>query len=230
MNELPPPLSTADGLVSYYLLGFDEPVTAVLLVAHTTAAPRGFTLLCQSLGLRLVEAAVPLLTTALSRDGLREDLERASEQARRDTLTGLANRLAWDEAVAKVARRRPAGQRRPARLLLAQADERQLRPPHRRPPAADRRAHRHVVGAGARPRRPHRRRRVRHPARRRRRDGRGFRRRAGRAGRCGRAADRGGQDRRRRRQPRRPVPATSPPPSRKPMRACWPASAQGSRS
>jgi diguanylate cyclase (GGDEF)-like protein len=103
-NELPAPLSTADGLVSYYLLGFDEPVTAVLLVAHTTAAPRGFTLLCQSLGLRLVEAAVPLLTTALSRDGLREDLERAAEQARRDTLTGLANRLAWDEAVAGVAR------------------------------------------------------------------------------------------------------------------------------
>ena len=103
-NELPSPFSTADGLVSYYLLGFDEPVTAILLVAHTTAAPRGFTLLCQSLGLRLVEAAVPLLTTALSRDGLREDLERAAEQARRDTLTGLANRLAWDEAVARVDR------------------------------------------------------------------------------------------------------------------------------
>jgi len=103
VTELPSPLSTAEGLVSYYLLGFDEPVAAVLLVAHTTAAPRGFTLLCQSLGLRLVEAAVPLLTTALSRDGLLEDLERAAEQARRDTLTGLANRLAWDEAVANIA-------------------------------------------------------------------------------------------------------------------------------
>jgi diguanylate cyclase (GGDEF)-like protein len=103
-SELPPPFSTAEGLVSYYLLGFDEPVTAILLVAHTTAAPRGFTLLCQSLGLRLVEAAVPLLTTALSRDGLLADLERAAEQARRDTLTGLANRLAWDEAVAEVVR------------------------------------------------------------------------------------------------------------------------------
>jgi diguanylate cyclase (GGDEF)-like protein len=103
VNELPSPFSSADGLVSYYLLGFDEPVTAILLVAHTTAAPRGFTLLCQSLGLRLVEAAVPLLTTALSRDSLREDLERAADQARRDTLTGLANRLAWNEAVSRVA-------------------------------------------------------------------------------------------------------------------------------
>jgi diguanylate cyclase (GGDEF)-like protein len=102
-NELPSPFSSADGFVSYYLLGFDEPVTAILLVAHTTAAPRGFTLLCQSLGLRLVEAAVPLLTTALSRDSLREDLERAADQARRDTLTGLANRLAWNEAVSRVA-------------------------------------------------------------------------------------------------------------------------------
>jgi len=34
---------------------------------------------------------------------LLQDLERAAEQARRDTLTGLANRLAWNEAVAEVA-------------------------------------------------------------------------------------------------------------------------------
>lgn len=97
-RELPSPFSTTNGTVAYYLLGVREPQRAVLLLAHTSAAPRGFTLLCQSLGLRLVEAAGPLLATALSRDDLRSDLFRAAEQARQDALTEVANRLAWDEA------------------------------------------------------------------------------------------------------------------------------------
>ena len=102
-NDLPSPFSAADGVVSYYLLGIDEPVAAVLLLAHTSAAPRGFTKLCQSLGERLIEAAGPMLLTALTRDGLRDDLERAAGEARHDALTGLANRLAWTEALAAVA-------------------------------------------------------------------------------------------------------------------------------
>jgi diguanylate cyclase (GGDEF)-like protein len=124
-RELPSPFSNNDGTIAYYLLALREPQRAVLLLAHTVAAPRGFTLLCQSLGLRLVEAAGPLLATALARDDLRHDLSRAAGLARRDALTGLANRLAWDEALTNHV---PAG--RPVSVIevdcrgLKQANER----------------------------------------------------------------------------------------------------------
>jgi diguanylate cyclase (GGDEF)-like protein len=101
-RELPAPFRSVDGVLAYYLLELERPLSGVLLLLHTTAAaPRGFTLLCQSLGRRLVEAAEPLLASALLRDTLREDLDHASTQARRDPLTGLANRLAWNEAVSR---------------------------------------------------------------------------------------------------------------------------------
>lgn len=97
-DELPPPFMSTDGVLAYYLLEIKQPSQGLLLLLHTTsAAARGFTLLCQSLGRRLVEAAEPLLTAALLRDTMREDLERAATEARRDPLTGLANRLAWNE-------------------------------------------------------------------------------------------------------------------------------------
>lgn len=99
LNELPSPFSKDDGAIAYYLLELEEPIGGFLLVLHTEIAPRGFTLLCQTLGERLVEAARPFLATAFARDGLRHDLERASGEARRDVLTGVANRLAWDEAL-----------------------------------------------------------------------------------------------------------------------------------
>jgi len=101
IDDLPPPLSSANGVRAYYLLEMTSPLPGVLLLLHTTAGvARGFTLLCQSLGARLVEAAEPLLAAALLRDSLNADLERATADARRDPLTGLANRLAWNEALA----------------------------------------------------------------------------------------------------------------------------------
>jgi diguanylate cyclase (GGDEF)-like protein len=99
-DELPPPFRSTNGVLAYYLLEVKQPLPGVLLLLHTTAgAPRGFTLLCQSLGRRLTEAAEPLLAAALLRDTMREELERAAAEARRDPLTGLANRLAWNEAL-----------------------------------------------------------------------------------------------------------------------------------
>jgi diguanylate cyclase (GGDEF)-like protein len=99
--ELPMPFRTVDGIISYYLLEIEKPLPGFLLLLHTTSgAPRGFTQLCQSLGGRLVEAAEPLLTTALLRETMRAELERAEVAARRDPLTALPNRLAWTEAFA----------------------------------------------------------------------------------------------------------------------------------
>ena len=100
-DELPAPFRSSDGVLAYYLLELKQPLQGVLLLLHTRAgAARGFTLLCQQLGAKLVDAAEPLLSAALLRDTLREDLERASDQARREPLTGVGNRLAWDEALA----------------------------------------------------------------------------------------------------------------------------------
>jgi diguanylate cyclase (GGDEF)-like protein len=99
-DDLPAPLSSADGVLAYYLLEIRQPLPGLLLLLHTVAGrARGFTLLCQSLGARLVEAAEPLLVAAVLRDALNTQLERAAGEARRDALTGLANRLAWDEAL-----------------------------------------------------------------------------------------------------------------------------------
>ena len=105
LNALPSPFSNEDGAIAYYLLELEPPIGGFLLVLHTEVAPRGFTLLCQTLGERLVEAARPFLATAFARDGLRDDLARASGEARRDVLTGVANRLAWDETLEQEAGR-----------------------------------------------------------------------------------------------------------------------------
>jgi len=99
--ELPAPFRTDDGILAYYILEIGEPLPGFMLLLHTSAgAPRGFTQLCQSLGRKLVEAAEPLLTTALRRETMCADLERAEVAARRDALTALPNRLAWEEAFA----------------------------------------------------------------------------------------------------------------------------------
>src|SRR5262249_51126575 len=99
VDPLPRPFAVADGIRSYYLLELREPAKGVLLLMHTDAAPaRGFTSLCQTLGQQVVEAAEPLLAASLMRDRMRERLAHAENEARRDALTGLANRLAWDEA------------------------------------------------------------------------------------------------------------------------------------
>ena len=51
--KLPEPLDREPGIRSYYLLELTGIARGVLFVAHTDAAPRGFTLLCRRLGQRL---------------------------------------------------------------------------------------------------------------------------------------------------------------------------------
>jgi hypothetical protein len=65
---LPPPLDREPGIRSYYLLELTGVSTGVLFVAHTDAAPRGFTLLCRRLGLRLAGVASVGLGAALTRE------------------------------------------------------------------------------------------------------------------------------------------------------------------
>jgi diguanylate cyclase (GGDEF)-like protein len=99
--ELPRPFRSEDGVLAYYLLEIRAPLPGALLVLHTRAGEaRGFTLLCQSLGVKLVDASEPLLAAGLLRDAMQEQLEHASAQARREPLTQVGNRLAWNEAIA----------------------------------------------------------------------------------------------------------------------------------
>jgi hypothetical protein len=66
----PPPGVLADeaGIRSYYLLELTGPARGVLLVAHTDAAPRGFTLLCRQLGARVAEVASSVLGAGITRE------------------------------------------------------------------------------------------------------------------------------------------------------------------
>ena len=65
---LPAPLDRERGIRSYYLLELTGLSKGVLLVAHTDAAPRGFTILCRRLGLRLAGVASVGLGAALTRE------------------------------------------------------------------------------------------------------------------------------------------------------------------
>jgi len=98
-DRLPAPFARSAGIRSYYLLSLRSP-ELLLLVMHTDALPRGFTTLCQELGLKLVAAAHDVLTQAMTREHLRDEIKRLNAESRRDALTGLGNRLAWDEAIA----------------------------------------------------------------------------------------------------------------------------------
>jgi hypothetical protein len=65
---LPPPLASERGIRSYYLLELTGVGRGVLLVAHTDAVPRGFTLLCRRLGLRLAGVASFVLSASVTQE------------------------------------------------------------------------------------------------------------------------------------------------------------------
>lgn len=65
---LPSPLDGEPGIRSYYMLELGGIASGVLFVAHTDAAPRGFTLLCRRLGLRMAEVISAQLAISLTRE------------------------------------------------------------------------------------------------------------------------------------------------------------------
>jgi hypothetical protein len=73
---LPGPLAAESGIRSYYLLELTGLARGVLLVAHTDAAPRGFTLLCRRLGVRLAEVGSASLGVGLTREWVSAEAAR----------------------------------------------------------------------------------------------------------------------------------------------------------
>jgi hypothetical protein len=69
-HTAPPPGTIAKdkGIRSYYLLELTGLARGVLLVAHTDASPRGFTLLCRRLGARVAEIGSTVLGVGLTRE------------------------------------------------------------------------------------------------------------------------------------------------------------------
>lgn len=94
-------LGRDQGLVARFALAIGDPTPiGVLVVAHAVTRARGFTNLCQRIGHGLAEAADSLLVQAISREDLAAERDRFAREARIDSLTGLANRTAWQELIA----------------------------------------------------------------------------------------------------------------------------------
>ena len=94
---LPGPLGPDDGVRSHLVLPLGAPADGVLVLLHTAARPRGFTTLCQDVAGRVAEAAGVVVHGAVMREQLEQLVGAAEAAARRDPLTGLANRLCWQE-------------------------------------------------------------------------------------------------------------------------------------
>ena len=96
-----------------------------LTLVHTSRQPRGFTLLCQRIGRALAEASSLLIEQALVREALSAERAQLMQLAETDALTGLGNRRAWEEALAREAARMGRIPRRAA-VLSADLDRLKL--------------------------------------------------------------------------------------------------------
>lgn len=87
-------------IISCYAIGIgrSEPLGA-LIVGHSDARPRGFTLLCQRVGRALADASEPALLQARAHEELATQRDRFALEARTDPLTGLGNRVAWEDTL-----------------------------------------------------------------------------------------------------------------------------------
>jgi len=116
-RPLPAPFRPDDGIRSFYRLRLGD--VGMIVLMHTDAEPRGFTALCQELGRRLAQSSEIVLRTAIRKDRLEDELGRVSNEARSDALTGVANRLAWDESIE---RRGREPQRLPTGVIIVDVD------------------------------------------------------------------------------------------------------------
>lgn len=119
-NPLPAPLGADSGVVAWFAVALAAPARGLLLLCHTIAKPRGFTLLCQQIGTRIAEAATTPLAVALAHERLNAELTQASTEARHDPLTGVANRLGWQEALSGITRDRRSAA---ASVIMLDLDE-----------------------------------------------------------------------------------------------------------
>jgi len=117
------PLGPTSGVRSYYIVAIGTLPSALLLVAHTEAAPRGFTQLCRTLGEQLTLTADTGIANAALREQLlhavaeessaRQELARLNTEladaALHDPLTGLPNRVLLQRHTTRLGRSHTPG-------------------------------------------------------------------------------------------------------------------------
>lgn len=95
---------------SMLLARMPAPSIGLLLMVHTAHNPRGFSSQCRRMYRSIIDTGLVVASTAILRDQLRHAADQASAAARTDPLTGLGNRLAWDEAVGRAQEAVDAGE------------------------------------------------------------------------------------------------------------------------
>lgn len=81
-----------------------DPRIGALSVGHAMTRPRGFTALCQRIGRAVAEAAELLIAQAMAREQMAAERDLLARMIGTDALTGIANRRAWDDAAAGLAK------------------------------------------------------------------------------------------------------------------------------
>lgn len=110
-------------IVSCYALGIGRDSSlGVLIVGHTDLRPRGFTLLCRRVGRALADAAEASLLMAIAHEELAAQRDRYAREARMDPLTGLPNRIQWEDEL-ETAEARWQRYRRPVVVLSIDLDD-----------------------------------------------------------------------------------------------------------
>lgn len=98
-DPLPPPLAPANGVRSHLLVPLAGATDGLLVLLHTVVTPRGFTNQCRTVSEHVAQAAGVVLQAAGIREQLVHLVAAAEHSARSDALTGLLNRLGWQEAL-----------------------------------------------------------------------------------------------------------------------------------
>ena len=116
-------LGRDQGLVARLALPIGQPEPfGVLVVAHAATHSRGFTNVCQRIGQALADAAESLLIQAITREELAGQRDQFALEARTDALTGLPNRLAWQE-ILELEEGRRSRYGHPVSIVSADLDE-----------------------------------------------------------------------------------------------------------